>query len=161
MLALKECKTADEVIANYKQVRDRVRRWHKPRLVEIVKEVEQEVTALAQPVTPDPVPPPIVDSVEEKRYPPFAEILAMVSRFYRVSENDIKSHRREAIVMRPRQVVMYLARHLTLLTLPQIGRKLGDRDHTTIMHGIAKITALRETYALLDAELRDFEARLS
>jgi chromosomal replication initiation ATPase DnaA len=161
---VRDCQTADDVIANRKEVLSRIRAWkapERPRIVEIVKEVEQEIVTLAQRIAPQPVPPENVDSVEEKRYPPIAEIITTVSRFYGVSENDIKSHRRQVTITRPRQIVMYLARNLTLLTLPQIGRKLGDRDHTTIMHGIAKIEALRGTYAKLNAELIDLESRLT
>lgn len=166
-IKVRDCNSASDVVQNFKEVRSRIRAWKapepriEPKLVDVVKEVEQEIVTLAQQVAPDPVPLENVDSVEEKRHPPIAEIITAVCRFYGVSENDIKSHRRTMSVTRPRQIVMYLARHLTLLTLPQIGRKLGDRDHTTIMHGVAKIEALRGTYAKLNAELIDFESRLT
>lgn len=55
---------------------------------------------------------------------------------------DMTSDRRSRSIARPRQVAMYLCRHLTRLSLPEIGLLFGRRDHTTIMHGVARVTAL-------------------
>jgi chromosomal replication initiator protein len=54
-------------------------------------------------------------------------------------------------IARPRQVAMYLAKTLTMRSLPEIGRKFGGRDHTTIMHGVRKIEELMAT----DSQLAD------
>jgi chromosomal replication initiator protein len=72
--------------------------------------------------------------------PRFTEIVETVSQFYGVSLVALTSPRRSMVITRPRQVVYYLARKLTGLSLPQIGYRLGKRDHTTVMHGIEKIT---------------------
>ncbi|HWB47288.1 MAG TPA: chromosomal replication initiator protein DnaA [Hyphomicrobiaceae bacterium] len=67
------------------------------------------------------------------------DILRVVSNHYSISRHDILSERRHRSVVRPRQVGMYLAKHLTSRSLPEIGRRFGKRDHTTVLHAIRKI----------------------
>jgi chromosomal replication initiation ATPase DnaA len=69
-------------------------------------------------------------------------IQAAVCRFYQIPRVEILSARREAKIVRPRQVAMYLAKTLTVRSLPEIGRMFGGRDHTTILHAVRKIGAL-------------------
>lgn len=71
-----------------------------------------------------------------------ADIVAAVARFYRISVTDLLSHRKHASVTNPRQVAMYLAKILTPNSFVEIGRRMGDRDHTTVMHAVAKIQKL-------------------
>ena len=66
----------------------------------------------------------------------------MVARQYNVSRADLLSSRRTANVVRPRQIAMYLAKTLTLRSLPEIGRRFGGRDHTTVLHAVRKIEGL-------------------
>jgi chromosomal replication initiator protein len=66
----------------------------------------------------------------------------VVARQYNVSRSDLLSSRRTATVVRPRQVAMYLAKTLTLRSLPEIGRRFGGRDHTTVLHAVRKIEGL-------------------
>jgi hypothetical protein len=70
------------------------------------------------------------------------EIVAIVARVYDIPVLDIKSARRTANVVRPRQEAMWLCRNFTLLSLPEIGRQFGGRDHTTVLHAIKKIEDL-------------------
>ena len=70
------------------------------------------------------------------------EIQRIVARHYNVSRGDLLSSRRTANVVRPRQVAMYLAKTLTLRSLPEIGRRFGGRDHTTVLHAVRKIEHL-------------------
>ncbi len=70
------------------------------------------------------------------------DIQRVVARQYNVSRSDLLSSRRTANVVRPRQVAMYLAKTLTLRSLPEIGRRFGGRDHTTVLHAVLKIEAL-------------------
>src|ERR1700731_4021952 len=70
------------------------------------------------------------------------DIQRVVARQYNVSRADLLSSRRTANVVRPRQVAMYLAKILTLRSLPAIGRRFGGRDHTTVLHAVRKIEAL-------------------
>jgi chromosomal replication initiator protein len=90
------------------------------------------------------------------------EIQRMVARQYNVSRADLLSSRRTANVVRPRQVAMYLAKTLTLRSLPEIGRRFGGRDHTTVLHAVRKIenlvhsdNALAEEIELLKRQLQD------
>lgn len=77
--------------------------------------------------------------------PAIGRIMGMVSRYYDVSEVDLYSARRARNIVRPRQVAMYLAKTLTTRSFPEIGRRVGDRDHTTVLHAVRKITALIAT----------------
>ncbi|MBT6983497.1 MAG: chromosomal replication initiator protein DnaA, partial [Rhodospirillaceae bacterium] len=61
--------------------------------------------------------------------------------------------RRARAVARPRQVAMYLAKQLTTRSLPEIGRKFGGRDHTTVMHAVKRIEELRQTDAALAEDI--------
>ncbi|MBZ6077461.1 chromosomal replication initiator protein DnaA [Microvirga puerhi] len=79
------------------------------------------------------------------------DIQKLVASRYNVSRSDILSERRTAAVVRPRQIAMYLSKVLTLRSLPEIGRRFGGRDHTTVLHAVRKIEkALGEDNALSD-----------
>ncbi|MDX2225323.1 MAG: chromosomal replication initiator protein DnaA, partial [Rhodospirillaceae bacterium] len=70
------------------------------------------------------------------------EIQKRVAEHYKIRISDMSSARRARAVARPRQVAMYLAKHLTSRSLPEIGRAFGGRDHTTVMHAVRKIEEL-------------------
>ena len=70
------------------------------------------------------------------------EIQRKVAEHYNLRMTDMHSARRARAVARPRQVAMYLAKQLTSRSLPEIGRKFGGRDHTTVMHAVRKIDEL-------------------
>lgn len=70
------------------------------------------------------------------------EIQKQVSEHYNIRISEMSSVRRARNIARPRQVAMYLAKQLTTRSLPEIGRKFGNRDHTTVMHAVAKVTEL-------------------
>lgn len=74
--------------------------------------------------------------------PTIKRIIHVVADHYNVTADDILSARRTLNITRPRQIVMYLARHLTIRSFPEIGRAIGDRDHTTVLHGVNKITKM-------------------
>ncbi|OYQ35893.1 chromosomal replication initiation protein DnaA [Niveispirillum lacus] len=70
------------------------------------------------------------------------EIQKKVAEHFNIRLADMSSARRARAVARPRQVAMYLAKQLTQRSLPEIGRKFGDRDHTTVMHAVRKVDEL-------------------
>ena len=72
------------------------------------------------------------------------EIQRRVAEHFNIRVSDMHSARRARAVARPRQVAMYLAKQLTQRSLPEIGRKFGGRDHTTVIHAVRKIEELRE-----------------
>lgn len=70
------------------------------------------------------------------------EIQRVVARHYNVSKQDLLSNRRTRAIVKPRQVAMYLAKMMTPRSLPEIGRRFGGRDHTTVLHAVRKIEDL-------------------
>jgi chromosomal replication initiator protein len=88
------------------------------------------------------------------------DIQRVVARQYNVSRSDLLSSRRTANVVRPRQVAMYLAKILTLRSLPEIGRRFGGRDHTTVLHAVRKIEALAGHDAALAEEIEGLKRQL-
>ena len=72
------------------------------------------------------------------------EIQKRVAEHFNIRISDMHSARRARSVARPRQVAMYLAKQLTSRSLPEIGRKFGGRDHTTVMHAVKKVDELRD-----------------
>ena len=81
------------------------------------------------------------------------DIQKLVASHFNVSRGDILSARRTASVVRPRQIAMYLSKLLTPRSLPEIGRRFGGRDHTTVLHAVRKITGLVTTDATLSEEI--------
>ncbi len=75
------------------------------------------------------------------------EIQKRVAEHWNIRLSDMSSARRARAVARPRQVAMYLAKQLTSRSLPEIGRKFGNRDHTTVMHAVKVVAELIETDA--------------
>jgi chromosomal replication initiator protein len=80
-------------------------------------------------------------------------IQKLVADHYNVSYADILSTRRTARVVRPRQVAMYLAKTYTTRSIPEVGRRFGGRDHTTVLHAVHKIENLRKKDRVLDHQL--------
>ena len=85
------------------------------------------------------------------------DIQRAVSRHYNVSRTELLSNRRTRAIVRPRQIAMYLAKTLTLRSLPEIGRRFGGRDHTTVLHAVKKIEGLSDTDEKLAREIELLE----
>jgi chromosomal replication initiator protein len=81
------------------------------------------------------------------------EIQKRVAEFYNIKVSEMSSARRARAVARPRQVAMFLAKLLTARSLPEIGRKFGNRDHTTVMHAVKKVEQLRQADANFSEDL--------
>lgn len=101
-------------------------------------------TLSGQPVTLEMAEREVRDLIrpQEPKRVKIEDIQRVVARQYNVSRSDLLSSRRTANVVRPRQVAMYLSKTLTLRSLPEIGRRFGGRDHTTVLHAVRKIEAL-------------------
>jgi hypothetical protein len=128
----------------------------------------------AQPPPSEPVPQfPFLP----RQYPPFNDcpspmrirrIQEVVANHFEISITDIRSARRTARVVLPRQIAMYLAKSLTLRSLVEIGRQFGGRDHTTVLHAVRKIgdlingtqTSKRAHSLKVDEELAEEVAEL-
>ncbi|GAB5507324.1 MAG: chromosomal replication initiator protein DnaA [Rhizobiaceae bacterium] len=70
------------------------------------------------------------------------DIQRVVARHYNVSKTELLSNRRTRTIVKPRQVAMYLSKVMTPRSLPEIGRRFGGRDHTTVLHAVRKIEGL-------------------
>lgn len=70
------------------------------------------------------------------------DIQRIVARHYNVSRQELVSNRRTRVIVKPRQIAMYLAKTLTPRSFPEIGRRFGGRDHTTVLHAVRKIEDL-------------------
>ncbi len=97
----------------------------------------------------------------EQRRVRIEEIIKTVSRHFGVSKPDILSQRRHRSVVWPRQIGMYLAKQLTARSLPEIGRRFGNRDHTTVLHAIRKIDRELEGNPRLRDELEELKKMLN
>ena len=85
------------------------------------------------------------------------DIIFAVADDYGISVGDLVSPRRVANLIEPRHIAMYLAKKLTVKSLPQIGHAIGDRDHTTILHGVRKVEINRKADPLLDQTISRIE----
>ena len=81
------------------------------------------------------------------------EIQKKVAEHFTIKLADMHSARRSRTVARPRQVAMYLCKQLTTRSLPEIGRKFGGRDHTTVIHAVKKVEELRATDSSFDEDI--------
>jgi chromosomal replication initiator protein len=115
-----------------------------------------------QPVTMDLAEREIRDLIrpQEPKRVKIEDIQRVVARHYNVSRGDLLSSRRTANVVRPRQVAMYLAKTLTLRSLPEIGRRFGGRDHTTVLHAVRKIENLVGNDSSLAEEIESLKRQL-
>jgi chromosomal replication initiator protein len=119
------------------------------RLVENGRELEGAINSLfakwmvlRQPITIETAEGVLRDMVQgagDGNRIKIEDIIRVVSRHYGVSKQDILSERRHRSIVWPRQIGMYLAKQLTSRSLPEIGRRYGDRDHTTVLHAIRKV----------------------
>jgi chromosomal replication initiator protein len=115
-----------------------------------------------QPVTLEMAEREVRDLIRplEPRRVKIEDIQKVVARQYNVSRADLLSSRRTANVVRPRQVAMYLAKTLTLRSLPEIGRRFGGRDHTTVLHAVRKIENLVSKDVSLAEEIEGLKRQL-
>jgi chromosomal replication initiation ATPase DnaA len=109
--------------------------------VQVVKRVNIVAKAQADPLKiPDPVP--ILEETKNRR--PFVEtILQVVADQFKLTTEDLKSSQRTAQFVKPRQIAMYLAKTHTFRSYPDIGKRIGGRDHTTVLHGFKKMQRLK------------------
>jgi chromosomal replication initiator protein len=95
----------------------------------------------------DPEPP-------KQIYPKVIDIKRAVADYFSVEVHDLDCNCRGAAVIRPRHIAMYLCRRLTLHSLPEIGRRFGGRDHTTVKHACDKMAKRLENDRAEGKELR-------
>lgn len=115
-----------------------LKRREKPQQVfVVVKERPKQPDEAPAPTPVDVQQIPITDAPDTPLR--MDTIRRLVAQHYGVRKHDLLSDRRTADLVVPRHVVFYLGRRLTTLSLPMIGRHMGNRDHTTVLHGVRKI----------------------
>jgi chromosomal replication initiator protein len=102
----------------------------------------------------------LADQVDKPAKLTIPQVMQAVTDYYRLTIEKLCSKNRSRVVSFPRQVAMYLARTETDASYPQIGQHLGDRDHTTIMHGCEKIAGLMETDEKVRRDVLQIKAAL-
>lgn len=107
---------------------------------------------------PEPIPEPVAPFVNGMSK--IDHIKRVVCKLFVVSRDGIESNSRKATLVFPRQIAMYLARKHTTNSLPEIGRRFGGRDHSTIWFAFYKMERLRQSDESVAKLLQDIEAEL-
>lgn len=94
----------------------------------------------------------LINTGEPKRVR-IEDIQRVVSRHFNVSRQELVSNRRTRVIVKPRQIAMYLAKTMTPRSFPEIGRRFGGRDHTTVLHAVRKIEDLMNKDTKLSHEV--------
>jgi chromosomal replication initiator protein len=150
-----------EQISGHVQVPERVLEFLARRITSNVRELEgalnrivAQATLVGRDITLELAQEILHDLLRaHERRVTIEEIQKRVAEHYAIRTSDMHSARRARAVARPRQVAMYLAKQLTPRSLPEIGRKFGGRDHTTVMHAVKKIEELRAVDATLNEDI--------
>jgi chromosomal replication initiator protein len=132
------------------------------RIVSNVRELEGALNRLVAyaslsdaPITPEFAEEVLADMFRaSQRRITIDEIQKRVSDHFRIRQAEMVSARRAREVARPRQIAMYLAKQLTPRSLPEIGRRFGGRDHTTVIHAVRQIERLRGIDTDIDNDVR-------
>jgi len=103
----------------------------------------------------------IKDSSKPKRNLSTEEIIKIIADFYNIEEESIYKKTRKKEVIKPRQVTMYILREDFNISYPSIGKKIGGRDHATIIHSCGKIKSELKTNIILGQELNQIRALLT
>lgn len=116
-----------------------------------------------QPITSDLAAEALKDimSSSRQRAINIPEIQQVVSTYYRLRVEDLKSKKRTKAVAFPRQIAMYLCREMTDHSLPKIGEEFGGRDHTTVMHAHEKIRRILEQDPQLQTAIQELKKRIT
>lgn len=147
------------------QVQHEVLEFLAQRITSNIRELEgalnrvvAHATLVGRPVTLETTQEVLADLLRSNdRRVTVEEIQKKVADYYHIKVADMHSARRSVAVARPRQVAMFLAKQLTTKSLPEIGRKFGGKDHTTVMHAVKRVQELAQQ----DSDLADSLVRLT
>lgn len=110
-----------------------------------------------------PIPDKAIAAAAEIAFPTFPSRikqiqLATLTLFPKMTRAELTSSRRKATVVKARQIAMYISKQLTNQSLPEIGRRFGGRDHTTVLHAVRKVERLVETDSVLAAQIEHIKS---
>lgn len=152
-----DCRTAADVLERARRVVAKRRESRAPKLEPVAPKPPVNITTETGTVLPawvtelkiagttNVIPGEFVvvrPNVVYREYPRIEDIITVVAKFYQITPLDIYSARRTVKIVFPRQIAAYLAKTMTPRSLPEIGRRFGGRDHTTILHAVRKIELL-------------------
>lgn len=103
----------------------------------------------------------VIQEEETAEPPKIRVIVQFVADKFKTTPVMLMSQRRTHNVLWPRFIAMYLARELTFRSLPEIGRALGRRDHTTVLHGVRRVKARMETDAEFKEQVEGYQRELA
>lgn len=140
----------NELVKHHGQAEECIIEEPKPKpLPKIKKKAEPKVEAIPEPFPENFLPLHKVEVIKR-----------VICQRFNIPLRQIESATRKANVVRPRQIAMYLVRQHTTHSYAEIGRRLGGRDHTTILHAFRKIGELRERDRAFAIELEALEAAI-
>jgi hypothetical protein len=116
----------------------------------VMKPLPKSAPTIVWPTIPDPCADPTISQIQKS-----------VVAHYGLEMSDMRSNRQTWDIAHPRQVAMYLAKTLTKHSLPQIGRRFGNRDHTTVLYSVKKIAKLMQTDAKLTSDINSILIKLT
>jgi chromosomal replication initiation ATPase DnaA len=118
----------------------------------------------SEPEVSPPSEPIVIAKCDDDDLPPRALMISriqqVVCRHFNVRHNELLSERRYANLVQARQVAYYLAKELTSLSFPAIGRRFGGRDHTTVLSGVRKISRMISADPGFAKSVHDLEERI-
>jgi hypothetical protein len=128
----------------------------KPKIIILDKKgqqhIRQQIMVIPKKTKPRPLPELLIPGRITVH-----QIMRAVGATFNVRIPDLLAHDRREYIVLPRQVVMYVARQLTKYSLPEIGRYLGGRDHTTVLYGLRKVTRLVADDPILAAKIDEIK----
>ncbi len=102
----------------------------------------------------------LIEPSENKRVM-IDDIQRVVTQYFNITRTDLISSRRTRSIVRPRQIAMYLSKTMTARSLPEIGRRFGDRDHTTVLHAVRKIELERVRDDKMSNDLETLQQKIN
>ena len=154
MYVVQDCKTAEEVMTAARRVIECRDKWFsKPKPVSPPLKTPsfEELVDAAYPKDY----PRVSDQLSLPLQPSIAEITRSVCAAYKITRNDMISKRRDKLVVTARHVAQAICKRLTAKSFPEIGRRFGGRDHTTVLH------AVRRMQPIIDAVQADLQGDAS
>jgi Bacterial dnaA protein helix-turn-helix len=135
---------ADEMMARYRSIHSAF--WR--QLMPSPPQPQPPAVEALHPPEPEPLPvvvlPDKFAAMLSQPFSRFEQIVQAVCNEFRMTRSEVFSHRRFAKVVAPRMLIFALARHLTRKSMPELGRRAGGFDHTTVLHAIQKLGPVLE-----------------
>jgi chromosomal replication initiation ATPase DnaA len=141
--------------------RQRIAMWWHPKKHALMEKKHALITEVPNEVIENQVVEVVVDPVPPRRIIRISDVLQTVAKFYDVPTHEIVGPRRFERLVMVRHVAFYLAHELVGKSYPEIGRRIGNRDHTTVLHGCRRIARLMPQDLSLAYDVAEIAGRLT